>query len=114
MNIVSREHPLNHYQWGDSCDGWNLSEDRSLTIKLEKMPPHTAEQNHYHTQSQQFFFILKGMAEIETGEGVFNVCEQQGLHIRAGLTHRIINRSDGDLEFLLASHPSTADDRINI
>jgi mannose-6-phosphate isomerase-like protein (cupin superfamily) len=57
MNIVAREHPLKHYQWGEACDGWNLV--------------------HYHREAQQFFFILKGVALFETGEGRFIVGEQR-------------------------------------
>jgi mannose-6-phosphate isomerase-like protein (cupin superfamily) len=29
---------------------------------MERMPPHTAEQEHFHQYARQFFFILKGQA----------------------------------------------------
>jgi hypothetical protein len=40
--------------------------------------------------------------------------EQEGLEIQPGLTHRIANESEEDLEFILCSQPSTAGDRTNI
>jgi len=126
--VVSRENPLTHYVWGDNCDGWNLVDKAELSVKMERMPPHTAEQEHFHQRARQFFFILKGSAtfvfveEVDpvedaasaTKETRIEVRAQQGLEIPAGLRHRILNESEEDLEFILCSQPSTAGDRINI
>ena len=126
--VVSRENPLTHYVWGDHCDGWNLVDKAELSVKMERMPPHTAEQEHFHQRARQFFFILKGSAtfvfveEVDpvedaasaTKETRIEVRAQQGLEIPAGLRHRILNESEEDLEFILCSQPSTAGDRINI
>jgi mannose-6-phosphate isomerase-like protein (cupin superfamily) len=127
--VVSRENPLTHYVWGDNCDGWNLVDKAELSVKMERMPPHTAEQEHFHQRARQFFFILKGSATfvvvggVETVGGVekargaetrIEVKAQQGLEIPAGLLHRILNESEEDLEFILCSQPSTAGDRVNI
>jgi mannose-6-phosphate isomerase-like protein (cupin superfamily) len=114
MNIVSKHNPLKHYQWGDSCDGWNLVDESSISIKLERMRPHTAEQKHFHEKAQQFFYILKGEAVFEIGRERITVKQEQGIYIEPGKLHRIINENDEDLEFLLSSQPSTANDRINI
>ena len=121
--VVSRLHPLKHYLWGDNCDGWNLADQPGLSVKMERMPPHTAEASHYHELARQFFFILKGVAVFEiTGEGGAGegpvvkerimVAAQEGLEIPPLLRHRIINETEEDLEFILCSQPSTAGDRI--
>lgn len=133
--VLSRENPLTHYVWGDNCDGWNLVDKAELSVKMERMPPHTAEQEHFHQRARQFFFILKGTATFVVVEGVgtdegaektegaatvegaetrIEVKAQQGLEIPAGLRHRILNESEEDLEFILCSQPSTAGDRVNI
>ena len=95
------------------------------------MPPHTAEQDHFHRHVRQFFFILKGSAVIflarENPENLLagekqerpdfqriELKEQEGLEIQPGLTYRIANESDEDLEFILCSQPSTAGDRTNV
>lgn len=109
--IVSAAQPLKHYTWGDDCDGWNLVDRPGLSVKQEKMPPHTAEREHFHEKARQFFFILQGTAIFETAEGRFEVAAQQGLEIEPGTKHRIINESDTDLVFILCSQPSTAGDR---
>ncbi|HXO75919.1 MAG TPA: cupin domain-containing protein [Puia sp.] len=115
--VVSRLNPLKHYLWGDNCDGWNLVDQPGLSVKMERMPPHTAEESHYHELARQFFFILKGVAVFEftddlgVGEDRVVVAAQQGLEIAPLLRHRIINETEEDLEFILCSQPSTAGDR---
>ncbi len=111
MKIVSRQDPLKHYLWGKACDGWNLVDNNDLSIKMERMPPHTGEQEHQHGKARQFFFILKGHASFITEEGRYELSPQQGLEIPPGCRHRILNESEEDLEFILCSQPSTTGDR---
>ena len=124
MKTVSRENPLKHYQWGALCDGWNLVDTADLSVKMERMPPHTAEQEHYHQHARQFFFVLKGTATFiftggdtesppDTPPDRIALREQEGLEIRPGLRHRILNEGEEDLEFILCSQPNTTGDRIN-
>jgi len=110
---VSKYQPLKHYQWGSDCDGWNLVDEDSLSVKQELMPAGTKEVKHYHQKAQQFFYILKGKASFEIEDTVIEINKGEGLHIEAGTKHRIRNESKEDLEFLLCSQPSTNNDRIN-
>lgn len=114
MTKVSKYEPLKHYQWGDACDGWNLLDEPSLSVKQENMPAGTSEQMHYHELAQQFFFILKGTATFEIDGRTIQVKEQEGIHILPGQKHRISNQTISDLEFILSSQPSTAGDRYNL
>ena len=113
MNIVSNNKPLKHYQWGEGCDCWNLVDESSLSVKLERMPPHTSEEKHFHEKAQQFFYILKGEAIFEIERERITVKQEQGVYIEAGKWHKIINESNEDLEFMLSSQPSATNDRIN-
>ena len=110
--VVSRENPLHHYLWGNHCDGWNLVDAADLSVKMERMPAHTAEQEHYHERARQFFFILEGVAVFYTPDGRVEVLAQHGFEIPPGLRHQIKNESEEDLVFLLCSQPSTKNDRI--
>ncbi|HLX93224.1 MAG TPA: cupin domain-containing protein [Puia sp.] len=112
--IVSREAPKSHYRWGKDCEGWNLFDDASLAVKQERMPPQASEKRHLHHHSQQFFFILQGRATFEIEGERIEAGPYQGIHIPAGKRHRILNEGDKDLEFILASQPSTANDRVNV
>jgi mannose-6-phosphate isomerase-like protein (cupin superfamily) len=114
MNIVSKHNSLKHYQWGEDCDGWNLVDEQPLSVKLERMPPRTFENKHYHKKAKQFFYILKGEAVFEIQQQRISVKSEQGIYIEAGKEHRIINETEEDLEFMLTSQPSTTDDRINV
>lgn len=113
MSVVSKYKPLSHYNWGQDCDGRNLVDEGALSIKQEKMPPATSEKVHYHNKAQQFFYILRGVAEIEIDRKSITLNTGEGLHIKAGISHRILNPGTEDLEFILCSTPSTTNDRIN-
>ncbi len=113
MNIVSKNQAPDHYKWGDNCDCWNLVILKELSIKLEQMPCHTAEEKHFHKLANQFFFILQGEAIFELGHTRKIVGPQQGILVEKGTKHRILNESDKSLEFLLVSQPPATDCRIN-
>jgi mannose-6-phosphate isomerase-like protein (cupin superfamily) len=111
---VSKEDPLSHYIWGDQCEGWNLTEEDSLSVKYERMPPCTAEQGHFHQRARQFFYILKGEAVFEIDGKRIRVNCHAGIEIGPGKKHRILNEGPEYLEFILSSGPSAKQDRINI
>jgi quercetin dioxygenase-like cupin family protein len=113
MHATSKYHPLKHYKWGADCDGWNLVDDKNLSVKQERMPPGASEQLHYHKEAQQFFYILKGIANLNVEGEVIELRQGEGLHIEAGKKHCIKNNGAEDVEFLLCSNPTTLMDRIN-
>jgi mannose-6-phosphate isomerase-like protein (cupin superfamily) len=112
--VVSSMQPLKHYVWGMGCDGWNLVDQPELSVKQERMPPHTAEAEHFHRRARQFFFILSGTGVFETEQGRVEVGAQEGFEIAPGVRHRIKNESEADLVFILCSQPSTVNDRIEV
>jgi mannose-6-phosphate isomerase-like protein (cupin superfamily) len=113
MEVVSTNKALKHYIWGNGCDGWNLVDEETLSVKQERMPAGTAEAKHYHQKAQQFFYILKGVASFEFENSIINVKSGESLHVKAGTIHKISNLEIEDLEFVLCSQPSTNNDRIN-
>ena len=113
MPLINKEKALQHYTWGDNCDGWVFVDTDELSVKQERMPQQTVETLHYHEKAQQFFFILKGIATFEVENESYTVHTGQGFHIEAGKKHRIINNTSEDIEFILSSQPSTNQDRFN-
>jgi mannose-6-phosphate isomerase-like protein (cupin superfamily) len=114
MKPVSKAYPLQQYQWGNGCDGWNFVNEQSISVKQERMPAGAAETLHYHQYAQQFFFMLQGEASFEIEDKLIIVKAQEGIHIRACQKHRIINHTLFPIEFILSSQPSTENDRINL
>lgn len=110
MNQISKKN-AEHYNWGESCDGWRLINSREISVIHEKMPPGTSEKSHYHKTARQFFFILEGNASIEAGEKIYNLEKHEGIEIPNGIRHRFFNSSDKPAEFLVTSIPSTINDR---
>lgn len=112
--VVSQFHPLNYYQWGNHCEAWNLADHKNLSIKLEKMPSGSEEVLHFHNYSQQFFYILNGKAVFEIDNVILIVHAGEGLTIEPQRKHRIMNKEETTLEFLVCSQPSVQNDRFNI
>jgi mannose-6-phosphate isomerase-like protein (cupin superfamily) len=103
-----------HYTWGQGCDGWYLVRDDEMTVIQERMPPGTAETFHKHRRSRQFFFVLAGLAVMEHGGMVTTLTPGTGLEVPAGVPHRILNRTDADVEFLVTSVPPSHADRVAV
>jgi mannose-6-phosphate isomerase-like protein (cupin superfamily) len=103
-----------HYFFGENCDGWIIDNSNELGIIEEKMPPHTKENNHFHINSKQMIFVKSGTAIFDM-EGVqYKVEANQYFMVVPGLSHKIINDADEDLEFIVISHPSSIGDRFEL
>lgn len=101
-----------HYKWGNDSDGWHLLKSDSLSIIQERVSPGECEQRHYHNNSQQFFYILSGVAHIEISGEVHEVNKGSGLHVPAKEPHKLMNKGNVDLIFLVVSEPKSHGDRV--
>ena len=111
--VFSKSDCLEHYQWGDDCHSWTFVETDAVSIKQELMPPNTSDKLHHHENATQFFFILSGRATVFIDGKTEVLKPKQGIEIPAKQKHQISNHDDADLEFVLYSHPSTKNDRID-
>jgi mannose-6-phosphate isomerase-like protein (cupin superfamily) len=109
--MVIRKENVEGYRWGAGCEAWPLLETATLSIKQEQMPAGSSEQWHYHGKAQQFFYILKGAARMETEQGSWAIKAGEGIHVAAGCRHRIVNETSEDLHFLVISEPPATMDR---
>ncbi len=100
------------YQWADGCLGWHYLNDQRLGIIREEMSLNTSETPHYHNIAQQFFYILKGLAEFNIEGQCVVLHVGEGIHISPGQRHSIKNNSKESLEFLVISEPHAHGDRI--
>ena len=113
MPVVSAD-TAGHYEWGDGCDGWHLVRSERLSVIQERIPPNAAEKRHYHESAEQFFYVLSGVATMELDGEMFAIHPRQGIHVRAGVPHRISNRHRSDLVFAVTSTPPSHGDRVEI
>jgi mannose-6-phosphate isomerase-like protein (cupin superfamily) len=100
-----------HYKWGEVCDGWHLLKRDDLSIIQEAVPPGKKEVRHYHKISNQFFYILSGMAVMEINGEDKTLIKNQGIFIQAGVPHQLKNESSELLEFIVVSSPKSHGDR---
>jgi len=111
MGDVIDKNTATHYQWGNRCDSWVLADTAGLSVKQEHMPGGTREQLHFHTNAQQFFFVLSGTATFYLEGNKIIVAEQKGILVRPETRHFIANETTGELHFLVISQPTTNRDR---
>lgn len=111
--IISKSNS-EHYQWGNNCDGWHLVKTSALSVIRENVPSGSSEIRHYHEKAEQFFYILSGIATLEVNGKANLLHAEQGLHIKAGVSHQLRNDDNQDLIFLVTSVPPSHGDRIDV
>jgi mannose-6-phosphate isomerase-like protein (cupin superfamily) len=113
MEAISKKNS-EHYTWGKVCDGWHLLQSPALSVIQERVPPGGAETRHYHEHAQQFFFVLSGEAVMELENKEIVLGPQQGFALPPRSPHRLLNRGNMDLTFLVISNPPSHGDRVTI
>jgi mannose-6-phosphate isomerase-like protein (cupin superfamily) len=103
-----------HYMWASVCDGWRLIDTPGLSVVEERVPPEAEELRHHHNEARQFFYVLSGMAVLETEGREHQIVAGSGIEVAPGVRHKFMNRSDYDVVFLVISAPSTKVDRIDV
>jgi len=58
--------------------------------------------------------VLEGIASVEIGGEFYELKEQQGIHVQAGIPHQLRNAQNHDLVFVVTSSPPSHGDRVNI
>lgn len=111
MNKIIDKKSAKHYFWGENCDSWILADTEGLSIKQESMPSGTREKLHFHSNAQQFFFILNGTGTFYLNNEIKIIKEQKGILIKLKTKHYIANETDEVLDFIVISQPTTNNDR---
>lgn len=111
METVSIEN-AEHYVWGEECDGWHLVKSPALSVIQERVPGGRSEVRHFHRKSEQFFYVLSGLATLEVDGKRYQLGPNQGFHVPAGIVHQLINEADEDLAFIVTSTPPSHGDRV--
>ena len=101
-----------HYKWGKHCDGWHLLNTASLSVIKERVPKGGVEEMHYHSEAQQLFYVLQGVASVQLGEETYRVPEGSAIHIPPKTPHRLENPGEEDLVFLVISQPHSHSDKM--
>ena len=111
MTIVSTEN-AEHYFWGIRCDGWHLVHTEHLSVIQERVPSGSGEVRHYHTKSEQFFYVLSGIATLEIEGIIVLLKSHEGVSVLPKQVHQLRNQHSEDLIFLVISTPPSHSDRV--
>ena len=101
-----------HYNWGNKCDGWHLVKSDLLSVIQERVPSGCSEVRHLHKFSEQFFYVLSGVATLEVDGEEHTLKENQGMHVPPNTVHQLSNNASRDLIFIVTSTPPSHGDRV--
>jgi len=77
------------------------------------VPVGKATDEHYHMETEEIYYIIRGQGFMEIGEEKQEVSEGDGIVIEPGMKHKIWNTSEMDLVFLCCCAPAyTHDDTV--
>jgi mannose-6-phosphate isomerase-like protein (cupin superfamily) len=111
--LVSTE-SAEHYTWGDGCNGWFLLKSAGFHVIEERMPPGAAEQRHYHSRSEQLFYVLKGELTMRIEGRLLRAKAREAVRVANGEVHQAANEGSAEVEFLVISCPPSHGDRTNV
>lgn len=112
--IVVSNKTVPHFLWGGNCDGWWLKKNGHFTVISEMMPRGTAEMKHFHTKAEQFFYVLEGVLDIDLNGINHRLQQHEGIAIMPQAIHKVCNKSDQDVKFLVVSCPDSHEDRTDV
>ena len=102
------------FVWRDVCAGWRLVDTDNLQVIQERMPPTTSELLHVHARATQTYFVLEGQATVDLDDVTEVLQPGEALLIEPRKAHRISNRTEQPLEFLVISSSPTRVDRTDL
>lgn len=108
--MVSR-HTEPSFVWREVCLGWRLADETNLQVIQEQMPPATSELVHTHARATQVYFVLDGEATVDLDGRSEVLRTGDAVVIQPRTPHRISNRSEQRMEFLVISSSPTSTDR---
>ena len=91
ISAVSIHQPLNHYQWGERCDGWGWPKAVDYTVSRSGCRHTPAKQCIITNAPNNFFSSCRAKLFLKSKENRSPRAESQGLQIKPGKRHRIIN-----------------------
>lgn len=112
--MIKNKQNSEHYFWGEKCEGWHFLNSDNLSIIEELMLPNTKEKLHFHKNTEQFFYILDGVATFSIENEVFVLKKQEGICIKPNKKHQIKNLTNRELRFLVISSPKVNNDRFEL
>ena len=114
MNFIISTKTASHYFWGNNYDGWWLKKNGRFTVISEILPPNGSEVKHFHSKTEQFFYVLEGTLSIELDGTNYHLQHHEGITVIPNIAHKVFNQSDKNVKFLVISCPDSHRDRIDL
>lgn len=114
INPVISTKTASHYFWGDNYDGWWLKKNGKFTVISEMLPPDGSEIKHFHSKTEQFFYVLEGALNIDLDGKNYHLQQHEGITVIPHVIHKVLNQSNQNVRFLVISCPDSHGDRVDL
>ncbi|MBI5687981.1 MAG: cupin domain-containing protein [Verrucomicrobia bacterium] len=84
---------------------------RNLSLAEALLPPGGATQEHYHVETDEIYYILRGRGLMRVGDEERTVGPLDAIAIPANQRHSIVNTGDEPLVFLCCCAPTYEHDK---
>lgn len=81
------------------------SQIRNQSLAEARLPSGAATTPHYHSRTEEIYYILRGTARMQIGAETAEVGPGDAIAIPPGATHQIVNTGDETLVFLCCCAP---------
>ena len=84
----------------------SLHQNKNQSLAEAIIPAHSRTQRHYHKNSEEIYFVLKGKAEMSLNDETFIIEEGDSIVIPPRQAHNLWNPYDEDLIILCCCAPA--------
>lgn len=85
-----------------------------MCVFHEEMPPNTSEEPHFHSELDQFFYVVSGELGVTIDQETFSLKKKEGIFIPHKRIHKVFNNSAATAEFVLFTTANPKHDRTNV
>ena len=76
------------------------------SLAEDTLPAGAAVTRHFHTETEEVYYVLEGAGRMTVGESVREVSAGDAVYIPRGATHTLENTGDAPLRLLLVCGPA--------
>lgn len=105
---------LRREQRGPGHYRWCVLARVDLGVTVEELPPGVRTDFHFHKNSRQFLYVIRGKAFVRLAGHHHPLKEGECIEIGPGIPHQVANRGDQLLKYLLVSAPNVRGNDIHL
>ena len=88
-----------------NADYLERTESHSLSARLWRLPPRSANTLHKHIRAEEFYFVLEGVGRLRVGDETLTVPKYGGVLVGPEQLRQVFNDTDTEVLWLIVGAP---------